>query len=180
MGGMILKDYLHIGTVLKPQGVRGQCKIQSYASDPAQFSRWTCLYLFSDGEYRPVHLETDRIQDHFIFAHLDHSATVEEAEAFRGQELFIDRAHAAQPGKDACLIADLIGCSARDENGEVIGTLTDVLQHGSVDTWVFKSVGGTLMAPALKAVFPAVDPENGIISVCRERLEEVAVRESIS
>ena len=55
-----------------------------------------------------------------------------------------------------------------------------MLQHGSVDTWVFRTEEGTLMAPALKAVFPAVDPENKVISVIREKLEEVAVRDSIS
>ena len=74
------------------------------------------------------------------------------------------------------LIADLIGCKARDENDEAIGTLTDVLQYGTVDTWVFKTAGGTLMAPALKAVFPEVDAENKLIRVGREKLEEVSVR----
>ena len=63
-----------------------------------------------------------------------------------------------------------------DENGTEIGVLTDVLQHGTVDTWVFRTASGTLMAPALLSVFPAVDPENKAIDVIRERLEEVAVR----
>lgn len=77
---------------------------------------------------------------------------------------------------DAVLIADLIGCEARDEQGSVIGTLSDVLQHGTVDTWVFQTAGGTLMSPALKAVFPVVDTEKKTILVVREKLEEVCVR----
>ena len=78
--------------------------------------------------------------------------------------------------EDANLIADLIGCEARDENGSVIGTLTDVLQYGTVDTWVFRSGKESLMAPALKSVFPEVDTEKKTILVIRDRLEEVAVR----
>ena len=78
--------------------------------------------------------------------------------------------------KNGNLIADLVGCRAVDENGQTVGTLTDVLQHGPVDTWVFRTASGTLMAPALLSVFPAVDPENKAIDVIRERLEEVAVR----
>ena len=74
-------------------------------------------------------------------------------------------------------ISDLIGCKAVDENGTEIGTLTDVLQHGVVDVYVFKTPTGTLMAPALKAVFPTVDVRAGRIDVCAERLDEVAVRE---
>ena len=175
-----MKEYLLIGTVLKPQGIRGECKIRSYAADIGLFSRWDALYLQEKGGYRRVSLKTVRIQDDFVYAHLDGSAAMEEAEAFRGAELYIDRAHAARPGKDACLIADLIGCVASDEGGETVGTLCDVLQHGPVDTWVFKTEKGTLMAPALKSVFPDVDPEKGVISVIREKLEEVAVRDSIS
>ena len=175
-----MKEYLLIGTVLKPQGIRGECKIRSYAADVSLFTRWTVLYLQAENDYRPVALKTVRIQDGFVYAHLDGSSTMEAAEAFRGAELYIDRAHAAQPGEDACFIADLIGCAAKDEQGQAVGTLTDVLQHGSVDTWVFRTEDGTLMAPALKAVFPAVDPENKVISVIREKLEEVAVRDSIS
>ena len=88
----------------------------------------------------------------------------------------MNRAGAAPVEEDAELIADLIGCEARDENGEVIGVLTDVLQYGTVDTWVFQSGKTTLMAPALKAVFPEVDAEKKTILVIRDRLEEVAVR----
>ena len=72
-------------------------------------------------------------------------------------------------------IADLIGCDAEDEEGNPVGTLTDVLQYGSVDTWVFRTPSGTLMAPALLSVFPEVDPAAGKIRVCAEKLREVAV-----
>ena len=62
-----------------------------------------------------------------------------------------------------------------DETGRSVGVLTDVLQYGSVDTWVFRTETGTMMAPALLSVFPDVDPENRRISVLSEKLREVAV-----
>ena len=96
-------------------------------------------------------------------------------EAFRNRDLYIDRAHAAPPVDGSVYIADLIGCIAEDENGNPVGTLTDVLQYGSVDTWVFRTASGTLMAPALLSVFPQVDPAAGKILVCADKLREVAV-----
>ena len=72
-------------------------------------------------------------------------------------------------------ISDPIGCAAVDETGAALGKLTDVLQHGAVDVYVFQSDKGEWMAPALKAVFPAVDVQNRIIRVVREKLDEVAV-----
>ncbi len=171
-----MNDYLMIATVLKPQGIRGECKIRSYAADIDLFHKWSTLYRNTDTGFVPVSVRIARIRDGFVYAFLDGSDTADSAEKFRGIELYVDRAHAAPVGDDSVLIADLIGCEARDESNEPVGTLTDVLQYGTVDTWVFRTSGGTLMAPALKSVFPEVDPENKTILVIRDRLEEVAVR----
>ena len=171
----LMNDYLMIGTVLKPQGVRGECKVRSYAADIELFHRWHTLYRKTGIGFEPVSVRVARIRDGFVYAFLNGSADADAAEAFRGTDLYVDRAHAAPAEDGAVLIADLIGCEARDENGTVIGTLTDVLQYGTVDTWVFKTEKGTLMAPALKAVFPEVDAENKTISAVREKLEEVSV-----
>ena len=171
-----MNDFLLIATVLKPQGVRGECKIRSWAADISLFDTWSVLYMKSPDGFQPLDLQVTRIQDDFVFARLNGSSSANDAERYRGTDLYVDRAHAAPPEKDATLIADLIGCTARDESGRDIGVLTDVLQYGTVDTWVFKTAEGTLMAPALLAVFPAVDPETKSIRVIREKLEEVAVR----
>ena len=171
-----MTDYLMIATVLKPQGIHGECKIRSWAADIGRFRHWTTLYRKGDGVFLPVSVKVARIQDDFVFAWLDGSATANEAESFRGCDLYVDRAHAAPAEDGAVLIADLIGCEAKDEAGLPVGVLTDVLQYGTVDTWVFRTPDGTLMAPALNAVFPFVDPENREIRVIREKLEEVAVR----
>ena len=171
-----MNDYLMIATVLKPQGVRGECKLRSYAADIDLFHTWKTLYIKKDETYTPVAVQTERIRDGFVYARLDGSDSADAAERFRGLDLYVDRAHAAPVEEDANLIADLIGCEARDENGSVIGTLTDVLQYGTVDTWVFRSGRESLMAPALKSVFPEVDTEKKTILVIRDRLEEVVVR----
>ena len=58
------------------------------------------------------------------------------------------------------------------------GVLTDVLQHGPTDVYVFRGPDGrTWMAPALPDAFPEKDVAAGIIRVNSERLKEVAVYE---
>ena len=170
-----MQDYLMIGTVLKPQGIRGECKIKSYAADIGLFSEWSTLYLADPDGYAPVSCRVSRVSDGYVYAVLGECRTADDAEKLRGRDLYIDRVHAAKPEDGGVYIADLIGCTAVDESGKTVGTLTDVLQYGSVDTWVFATPSGTMMAPALLAVFPAVDPENRRISVCSEKLLEVAV-----
>lgn len=172
-----MKDYLMVAEVLKPQGVRGEVKLKPYTSDAGSFAGWKTLFLYDGKEYSPVPSRVTRIHDGFVYTFLGNCTSVEDAEKFRGRELFIDRAHADPGDPDAHFIADLIGCEALDENGTVIGSLTEVLQYGTVDTWVFKTPHGTMMAPALLAVFPKVDVRAGKILVNTGKLQEVAVFE---
>ena len=170
-----MRDYLMIGVVLKPQGVRGECKIKPYASDLERFASWKQLFLEDGGVFSPVSCAVSRVHDGFVYAVLGGCGDADDAERYRGRELYVDRAHAAQLEDGAFYIADLIGCEAADEDGRSIGVLTDVLQNGPVDTWVFRTPEGTMMAPALLSVFPEVDPESGRIAVVADRLREVAV-----
>ena len=172
-----MTEYLMIGEVLKPQGIRGEVKIRPYAADVERFRGWKTLYRKAEGAFLPLECRVNRSHEGFVYAVLDGCSSMEESERLRGMELYIDRAHAAPLDKNAVYIADLIGCEAKDEAGNSLGVLRDVLQHGSVDTWVFLRDGKTWMAPALKEVFPEVDPEARLIAVCSARLEEVAVFE---
>ena len=173
---VLLNDYLMIATVLKPQGVHGECKLRSYAADIEMFRQWHNLYMKTTSGFQSVSVRVARIRDDFVYAFLNNSDSTDAAEAFRGTDLYVNRSQIVPTGKDTDLIADLIGCEARDKCGIVIGILSDVLQYGSVDTWVFRTSDGTLMAPALKSVFPEVDTEAKTILVERDRLEEVSVR----
>ena len=172
-----MTEYLMIGEVLKPQGLRGECKIRPHAADLSLFETWTTLYRREkDGSFSPLSMALRRIHDSFVYAVLGDCRSPEDAEKLRGTELYIDRAHAAPLEEGAVYIADLIGCLAVDEAGRELGTLKEVLQHGPVDTWVF-SGARPFMAPALLDVFPEVDAEAKRISVRSERLKEVAVYE---
>lgn len=176
-GRKVLKnDYLLIAAVLKPQGIHGECKLRSYAADIEMFRRWPTLYRKTGTLFEPVSVRVAGIRDGFVYAFLNGSDSADAAEKLRGTDLYVNRSDIAPSEEGAVLIADLIGCAAQDEHGVEIGILSDVLQHGTVDTWVFRTPGGTLMAPALKAVFPEVDVSAGTILAVRDRLEEVSVR----
>lgn len=172
-----MNDYMMIGEVLRPQGVRGEAKVRPFAADPDAFLGWTTLYLQTGSTYTPIGAKCSRVHDGFAYITFAGCTSPDNVEKLRGKQLFIDRAHACALDEDEVYIADLIGCEAVDEAGRTVGTLTDVLQNGPVDVYVFKTQKGTMMAPALLAVFPAVDVAARRISVCSDRLSEVAVLE---
>ena len=172
-----MNEYLMIGEVLKPQGIRGEAKIKPYAADPEDFRRWKTLYIKAGEAYTPVAARCSRVHDGFAYITLDNCTNPNDVERLRGVQLYIRREQAVQPEGDEVFICDLVGCEAVDETGRVLGTLTEVLQHGPVDVYVFKTPKGSMMAPALKAVFPRVDVQARRVDVCAEKLQEVAVFE---
>ena len=172
-----MNEYLMIGEVLKPQGIRGEVKVKPYAANHDDFRRWKTLYVRQGESYEPIRAKCSRVHDGFVYVTLGECATMEDAEKMRGVQLWIDRAHANPLEEDEVYVSDLIGCEGIDEEGKSIGVLEDVLQHGVVDVYVFRAKGRSVMAPALKAVFPAVDVAAKRITVVRERLNEVAVWE---
>ena len=50
----MLSEYLLIGQVLRPQGVRGQVKVRPDTDDPGRFLALKEVYLFKGGQYIPV------------------------------------------------------------------------------------------------------------------------------
>ena len=73
---------------------------------------------------------------------------------------------------------DLIGCTAKDTSGEVIGVVTEVLQPGANDIYVIAAQGGTWLVPALKKVVLEVDTAQKTMTLDTALFPEVAVFEN--
>lgn len=171
----MLSPYLQIGQVLRPQGVRGQVKIRPDTDDPSRFAALDKVYVLSDGAYAPVPFSFDASRDGFVFGTLDNAASREQAEAQRDIVLYIDRENAVPLDDDRFFITDLVACSAEDEQGEVIGTIKDVVQLPANDVLVLSTDKGEMLLPFLNKVVMRVDVAGGRIVLRRDVLAEVAV-----
>ena len=171
----MLSEYLLIGQVLRPQGIRGQVKVRPDTDDPGRFEELEFVYLKKDNEYVRAAVEDVSVRDDGVYLRLDGAKDRDEAEKQRGLMLYVDRAHAVQLSEDETFICDLIGCQAVDTKGNELGKVTDVLQPGGNDVYVIKTPKGEMLLPALKHVIPTVDVKNGAIVVDESRLPEVAV-----
>ena len=82
-------DFLMIGEVLKPQGIKGEVKIKPYAANHDDFRRWKTLYIQQGENYAPIKVKCNRIHDGFVYAMLGDCATMEDAEKYRAVQLYI-------------------------------------------------------------------------------------------
>ena len=172
-----MEEYILVGEVLKPQGIMGDVKVRAYTDDPGRFTELDMIYVKVGEAYEKREVHCTRVHDGCAYLAFPGFATREAAEELRGLMLYIHRSQAIPLGEDEAFIADLIGCRAEDTKGNDIGVLTDVLQPGSLDVYVFKTARGMMMMPALKAAIPAVDVVAKRIVIDEAKLPEVAVFE---
>ena len=172
-------EYLLIGEVLKPQGVRGQVKVRPDTDDPARFLQLETVYLKAGNQYAPVAIsDVESRADGFVYCVLDHADNRDQAEKQRGWMLYVDRAHAVELKEGQYFISDLLECQVRDQQGHALGIIEDVLQPGANDVYQIKCADGRRMyLPVLPFVILEVNVEEGYILVNEEKLPEVAVFE---
>ncbi|MDO5326227.1 MAG: ribosome maturation factor RimM [Clostridia bacterium] len=171
----MLSEYLLVGQVLRPQGIKGQVKVRPDTDDPGRFEELEFVYVKKGEAYERVSVDEVSVRDNEVYLRLNGAQTRDEAEKQRNWMLYVDRAHAVELGENETFICDLIGCKAVDTQGNELGKVTDVLQPGGNDVYVIKTPKGEMLLPALKHVIPTVNVEKGIIIIDEKRLPEVAV-----
>ncbi len=151
-----MKTELTIGKVLKPHGLKGDVKIETFSSNPARFSVLKRLKL--DGvEYKIRRLTLD---GSFGTLGLEGVNDMDAAELLRGKMISVSRSDLPKLEAGNYYIADLLGIDVY-VSGERIGEIIDVLQYGSADVYVVKTQDSTCSFPALKQLIRSVDIENG-------------------
>lgn len=132
-------EYIMIGEIVKPQGVRGEVKVRPITCDPWRFEDLEDAYFKKGDKYVPVKLQVNRISPdgEGVYLIVNEMTDRNEAEKLRGEFLYVDREHIIELTEDENLIVDLVGLEGRDEEGNYIGKLTDVMQPGGNDVYVF-------------------------------------------
>ena len=148
-----------IGYVLKPQGLKGEIKVNPVSPDPERFKSLGKVYLKND-TVQTYLVEKVRISNKFVYLKFKDVDSREEAELLRDCEILIDPDERIRLSADEYFIHDLLECQIFTQEGELLGTLVDVWQSSSNDIYVVKNqVGEEILVPAIKDVIKNVDIE---------------------
>ncbi len=148
-------DYLAIGRITGPHGIRGEVKVDSMTDFPERFARGTQVYLGSgtdDAEARPVEIMAARQHKGVMLVKLNIVPDRNTAELLRGRYLLIPESEAMPLGEHENYAHDLIGLQVETTAGEVLGELTEILFTRANDVYVVKGPSGEVLVPALRDV----------------------------
>jgi len=170
-------EWVEIGEVTKPQGIKGELKLRHFCDSAAMFYDFKVVYLKDKDGYQPLTVEKVRTDRESVFLKLGGIETRDEVEGLRGELLYADKADFPSLPEDNFYVRDLIGLLVETTSGKPLGKITEVLQHGAVDVYCVKSETKSLMFPALKRVMVKTDIAKGKMVLDEKALLEVAVYE---
>lgn len=163
-----------MGVIGKPHGVRGQVCVHAYGDDPDRLA----AHILRDAEGRQFAIEWAHDNVAWISEVADSGkrriTNRDEAASLTNRELFLPRSALPDVAEDEFYLVDLIGLTARTEAGEVIGTVSNVLDYGAGASLEIAPNG--LLIPFNHACVPQVRVTDGYVVV--NSPAEIVVKEA--
>lgn len=161
-----MEDLLQVGILSSTHGVRGEMKVFPTTDDVKRFKKNKDYILETPKGNREVKVESVKFFKQFVILKFEGFDSLDEIQPYKGCRLLVERTHAVKCQKDEYFIADLIGLKVESDEGEEIGTLTDVLQTGANDVYVVETTEGKeFLFPAIKECVLSVDVKAGKVVV---------------
>ncbi len=79
------------------------------------------------------------------------------AEQYRNCYVYVNETDVQQPPKGAFFVHEMIGCEVWDTDGNIVGTIEDVLKLPAQDVWSVRTKRSSFMLPAVKEFVRKVD-----------------------
>jgi len=147
-----------IGYILKPQGLKGEVKIEPVTPYLNRFDRLERVFLKIKDKKQTYSIQSVRFSKRFVYIKFSEINSLDNAELLRKAEVLIEEKDLIQPDKDEYFIHDLIGCQVISEENDVLGILSDVVQMSSNDVYVVENKEGSeILIPATKEVVKQVN-----------------------
>jgi 16S rRNA processing protein RimM len=162
-------DYLVIGEILRPHGVRGEVRLRILTAYPERIAKLKTVYLGDSHDAPdliPYQVEANRMSTGYGLLKLKGIEERNAADRLRGLFVMVDFAHAVPLEEGEFYLYQLIGIRVFTDDGLELGTLVDVLETGANDVYVINSPEyGEVLIPVIPDTILSTDIAQGILTV---------------
>jgi 16S rRNA processing protein RimM len=149
--------YLAIGRVVRPFGLRGELKVKVLTAYPERLGRMRTVYLGPQAEPRTV--EGVRLHQDAALLKLTGCDDRTAAEGLRGALVQIALENAVPLDEDEYYEHQIVGLTVLEEDGTLLGKVTEIISTGANDVYVVVGPEGELLLPAIESVILEIDLE---------------------
>jgi len=154
-------EKITIGQIVNAVGLKGEVKVYNYSDSQERYYDLHTVYL----DDKPYEIEKVRFQQHLVILKFEGFDDRNAAESLKGKYLNITEADLRELPEGTYYIRDLIGVLVVLESGEVLGTLTNVLQNSAQDLYEIDVNGKKVLLPAVNEFVLDVDLESRKVTV---------------
>lgn len=161
-----MENLLQVGAITSTHGIRGEVKVFPTTDDVNRFKKLKEVVLDTGKEQITLQIQGVKFFKQFVILKFKGIDNINDIEKYKGKSLFVTRENAVKLEKDEYFIADILGSTVEDEDGNILGTLKDVIITGANDVYVVENEEGKeLLFPAIKECVLNVDVEHAKITV---------------
>ena len=160
-----------IGTVLKPQGIKGELKVR-ISIDASELDE--IGYVYIDNLNKKFEIEKMRYSGDIVFLKLSDINDRNQVELLRDSSLYIDREELSVKDNEF-VIDEVIGFTLKTEEGEELGQLVSVDLYGAAPVFTINGKYGKSTFPCIDDVVISFDYQNKVILINKKRFMEVRV-----
>ena len=161
-------DLLEVGKIVNTHGLRGEVKVVPWTDYPEVFEDIDFVYVKKKSEYERLDVKGIKYQKNNLIVRFSQITDINMAEKYKNQVIYAEREILGELPEGVYYIAT--------EDGEKIGTVSDVFNTGSNDIYEVKREGKkNLLLPVIDDVVLNIDVEGGKITVrMMDGLEDLA------
>lgn len=161
-----VEEYLLVGTVSKPHGIKGEIKVFLYSGDPNDFDHYPELILVdAKGQERLSPVVSFRPQGNLALVHLQGLSTRNESEELVGHEVWAKKSYLPEIAEDEFYWHEMEGMRVVAEDGTELGVVSSLLATGAHDVLVVTGRGQEYLIPVTKEIIVSKDDEQRILTV---------------
>lgn len=161
-------QYLLIGEVLRPHGVRGELRIRILTDYPERISELEAIYLGTgvDAPVTRYSVQHMRMNGDYGLLKLRGIDDRNAAERLRQLLVMVDLDNAVPLEEGEFYLYQLIGLQVQTEAGEALGEIVEVLETGANDVYIVESPRyGEILIPATDETIVETNIETGVVTV---------------
>jgi 16S rRNA processing protein RimM len=161
-----MEQFFRVGVITTTHGVHGEVKVFPTTDDPQRFKKLKQVILDNGKEQRELEIISVKFFKNLVILKFKGLDIINDVEKYKKADLLVTRKNAVPLKEGEYFIADLIGLKATSDEGEDLGILTDVIQTGANDVYVFSKEGmQDLLVPKIPDCIKDVNIEEGTILV---------------
>lgn len=165
-----MNSFFRVGVITTAHGIKGAVKVYPTTEDPQRFRKLKTVQFSRSGDEKDIcctyTIENVQFSKNLVILSFREVRDRNQAETLKGGSLWIPDEEAIPLEEGEFYIRDFMQAVVRDENGEEIGIVEDIMETGSNDVLSVREPNGKeLLIPVIEDCILDMDSENAQITV---------------